>query len=202
MKNSWLLCGVLVMMAACECNDEPWPETSDYLPLSIGNYWNFKATGLSGDDLVEHREVVDYVTLNNMQYYLLVSTHLSPVWSGSHKDSTYYRIDDNGFVYVYRKGFDFEENRYRLDGKDGDSWSYDYVDQYVADMTLAEVSKKIGNIDVEHCKDFSFNVVQWADEEYTYTLAPGVGFLREFSDAWGGGQELKSARINGHEIEF
>jgi hypothetical protein len=201
MKN-WLLFGVLVMMAACECNDDPRPETSDYLPLTLGNYWDFKATGLSGDDLVEHREVVDYVTLNNMEYYLLVSTHLSPVWSGSYKDSTYYRIDDNGFVYVYRKGFEFEENRYRLDGKDGDSWSYDYVDQYVADMTLAEVSKKIGNFDVEHCKDFSFNVEQWADEEYTYTLAPGVGFLREFSDAWGGGQELKSARINGHEIEF
>ncbi|HMG89411.1 MAG TPA: hypothetical protein VK589_05110 [Chryseolinea sp.] len=203
MKNSLLMFGVFVMMAGCECNDEPRPETSnDYLPLTIGNYWNFKATGLSDSDLVEHREVVDYVTVNNMEYYLLVSTHLTPDWSGSYKDSAYYRIDNNGFVYVYRKSIELEENRYRLNGKDGDTWSYDFVDQYIADMTLREASKQIGKIEVANCKDYSFNIEQWADEEYTYTLAPGVGFLKEFSDAWGGGQELKSARINGQEIEF
>jgi hypothetical protein len=203
MKNSLLMFGVLLMMTACECNDEPRPETSnDYLPLAIGNYWNFKGTGLSSDELVEHREVVDFVTLNNMEYYLLVSTHLSPAWSGSNKDSAYYRIDNNGFVYVYKKSIDIEENRYRLNAKDGDTWSYDFVDQYVADMTLSEASKQIGNNEVANCKDYSFNIEQWADEEYTYTLAPGIGFLREFSDAWGGGQELKSARINGQEIEF
>jgi hypothetical protein len=69
-------------------------------------------------------------------------------------------------------------------------------------MTLSELSKNVGNREVERCKDYSFNVHQWADEEYTYTLAPGIGFLREFSDAWGAGQELKSARINGQLIEF
>ena len=195
--------GVLVLMAACECNDEPQPERSnDYLPLVVGNYWNFKGTGFVSGELVEHREVVDYVTLNNMEYYLLVSTHLSPVWSGNYKDSAYYRIDNNGFVYVYKKSIDIEENRYRLNAKDGDTWSYDFVDQYVADMTLRETSKHVGKIEFTNCKDYSFNIVQWADEEYTYALAPGIGFLREFSDAWGGGLELKSARIDGQEIEF
>jgi len=203
MKNALLMCSVLVMMMACECHDEPQPELSgDYLPLAVGNYWEFKGTGFVGNELVEHREVVDMVTLNNMEYYLLVSTHLSPVWSGANKDSAYYRIDNDGFVYVYRKSLGLEENRYRLNGKDGDVWSYEYINQYIADMTLREVTRNIGKVYVENCKDYSFNVEQWADEEYTYTLAPGIGFFREYSDSWGGGQELKSARINGRKFEY
>jgi hypothetical protein len=203
MKNALLVFSVLLTMAACDDSDAVRPKTSnDYLPLEIGNYWEFKGTGFVGNGLVEHREVVDYVTLNDKEYYLLVSTHLSPVWSGANKDSAYYRIDNDGFVYVYRKSIDLEENRYRLNGKDGDTWSYDFIDQYIADMTLREVERHVGKVDVEDCKDYSFNIEQWADEEYTYTLAPGVGFLKEFSDAWGGGQELKSARIDGRKIEF
>lgn len=203
MKNILIL-GLSVVMAACVCNEDPQPEVSstDYLPLAIGNYWEFKGIGFVGNDLVEHREVVDRVTLNNIEYYLLVSTHLSPVWSGANKDSAYYRIDNDGFVYVYRKSINLEENRYRLNGKDGDTWSYDFVNQSVADMTLKEVAKKVGKVEVANCKDYSFDVQKWADEEYTYTLAPGVGFLKEFSDAWGGGQELKSARINGRKFEY
>ena len=55
-----------------------------------------------------------------------------------------------------------------------------FVDESVADMTLSEASKHIGKHEVANCKDYSFNIEQWADEEYTYTLAPGIGFLREF----------------------
>ena len=181
MKNAVLMLGVFVMMIACECNEDPRPELSDdYLPLALGNYWEFKGTGFVGNELVEHREVVDYVTLNDMEYYLLVSTHLSPVWSGANKDSTYYRIDNDGFVYVYRKNIGMEENRYRLNGKDGDTWSYDYVNQYIADMTLREAAKHVGKVEVSNCKDYSFNVEQWADEEYTllaYTVALSVTLI-------------------------
>lgn len=198
-----LIFAVVLIMTACECDEDPQPELSnDYLPLTIGNYWNFKSVGYAGERLTEHREVKDYVTLNGKEYYLVVSTPLSDVASDQYRDTSYYRIDNAGFVYVYRKSIGLEENRYRLNAKDGDTWTYDFIDNYIATMRLSELSKKIGDAEVEHSKDYSFDVEQWADEEYTYTLAPGIGFLKEFSDAWGGGQELKSARINGRYIEF
>ena len=203
MRSVRLIFPVLFFLAACDCDDEPTPElTNDYLPLSIGNYWEFNSTGWANDILIEHREVEDYVELNSHQYYLVVSTYLSDVRAGFNKDTSYYRIDNDGFVFVYRKSTGIEENRYRLNGKNGDTWSYPFVDNYVADMTLSERDKTIGNREVRDCKDYSFDVEQWADEEYTYTLAPGVGFLKEFSDAWGAGQVLKRAKINGQLIEF
>ena len=201
MRSLLMIVAAGLILTACECTEDPQPElTNTYLPLTIGNYWEF--TGVGQHDLIEHREVEDYVSLNDRQYYVVVSTHLQDVWSGHRRDTAYYRIDQDGFVYVYKKSTGIEENRYRLNGKDGDTWSYDFVDDYVANMRLSELSKEVHNVEVQHCKDFSFDVVQWADEEYTYTLAPGVGFLKEFSDAWGGGQELKKARINGELIEF
>lgn len=203
MRIVLLFYSVIVFFGACDCSDEPQPElTNDYLPLTVGNYWEFKAVGHSSDMLIEHREVEDYVTLNGRQYYLVVSTRLSDVWSEHYKDTAYYRVDEDGFVFVYKKSTGIEENRYRLNANDGETWSYDFVDDYIANMRLSELSRNVGNVEVEHCKDYSFDVQQWADEEYTYTLAPGIGFLREFSDAWGAGQELTSARINGKLIEF
>ena len=165
MKNILIL-GLLGVMTACACDEDPQPELSDdYLPLAIGNYWEFKGTGFVSNELVEHREVVDRVNLNNMEYYVLESTHLATSWSGAYKDSAYYRIDNDGYVYVYRKSLGFEENRYRLNGKDGDTWSYDFIDQYIADMTLREVTRNIGKVYFDNCKDYSFDVEQWADEE-------------------------------------
>ena len=194
---------ILLFFAACDCDDEPTPElTNDYLPLAIGNYWDFKSTGQPVNEIVEHREVEDYVTLNNHTYYMIVSTFFSETRSALNKDTAYYRIDNQGFVFVYKKSHGIEEKRYKLNGNDGDTWSYPFVNNYIADMRLSERAKTIGNHEVLNCKDYLFDVAQWADEEYTYTLAPGVGFIREFSDAWGMGQELNRARINGHVIEF
>jgi hypothetical protein len=202
MRSVLLISSALIILWACDCHEDPQPElTNEYLPLAVGNSWDFNAVG-QPELLVEHREVEDYVTLNGKQYYAVVSTHLSEVWSGHRRDTSYYRIDEDGFVFVYRKSIGIEENRYRLQGKHGDTWSYGYVDNFTANITLSELTKKVRDVEVDHCKDYSFDIQAWADEEYTYTLAPGVGFLREFSDAWGGGQELKAAKINGRRIEF
>jgi hypothetical protein len=46
------------------------------------------------------------------------------------------------------------------------------------------------------------NVSEWADEEYTTTLAKGIGFVQEYSNAWGLGQVLESATINGRKYDF
>ena len=192
---------ILLGLAACDCNDNPTPEMNDYLPLAIGNHWDFRAVGSDNDRTIQHREVVDYVEVNNKNYYLLVSISF-PLEGPAYKDSAYYRIDTDGYVYVYRKDAGPEANLYRLGSKNGDSWTYKSANNDDVTMRVSELDKDIDVAVVRNCKDYSFDVEQWTDDNYTYTLAPGVGFLKEFSDAWGAGQILKSAHINGKETEY
>lgn len=193
---------ILLWLAACECIDEPVPETTNaYLPLAIGNYWNFRTVGWTGDQPSEHREVVDLVKINGREYYLLKSSSLSGD-DRAYEDSTYYRVDKDGFVYVYNKNTELEENRFRLNSNDGDSWAYSNKEDYEVTITVRELTKDIDVAQIANCKDYSLDVEEWVDEEYTYTLAPGIGFLKEFSDGWGAGQVLKSAMVNGKEIKF
>jgi len=177
------------------------PMTKNYLPLEVGNYWNFKTTGGSPTQVDLHREVVSLVTINNNQYYLLVNSLLDA--NQVYKDSTYYRIEDNGFVYTYRKSQpDFEENPFRLNGTNHDTWTFPMQGKDQTQMTLTFGSLWLGNVEIADCKSYFFNVPKIADEEYTITLAPGIGFVKEYSDAWGVGQVLQSARINGQVFKF
>jgi hypothetical protein len=192
---------ILLGLAACDGNDNPKPDVNDYLPLAVGNHWNFRAVGWDNDRTIQHREVVDEVEIDTKKYFLLVSISF-PIEGPTYKDSAYYRIDTNGYVYVFRKDAGPEANLYRLGSKDGDSWTYKTANGDDVIMRVSEVNKDIDVAVVRHCKDYSFDAVQWTDDNYTYTLAPGVGFLKEYSDAWGGGLVLKSANINGKEIEY
>jgi hypothetical protein len=200
MKRVLIFC-VLLSLAACDKNDNPTPEMNDYLPLAIGNHWDFRAVRSNNDRTIQHREVVDYVDINERKYYLLVSISF-PLEGPAYKDSAYYRIDTNGYVYVFRKDAGPESNLFRLGSKNGDSWTYKTTNNDDAIVDVAVVDKDIEVAVVRGCKDYSFDVEQWTDDNYTYTLAPRVGFLKEFSDAWGAGQVLKSANINGKEIEY
>lgn len=196
-----IIFSVLLGLVACDKNDNPTPEMNDYLPLAIGNHWDFRAARADNDRTIEHREVVDYVDINNKKYYLLVSI-IFPVEGPSYKDSAYYRIDTNGYVYVYRKDAGPEANLYRLGSTNGDTWTYKTANNDDATMRVSELDKDIEVAVVRNCKDYSFDVEQWTDDNYTYTLAPRVGFLKEYNDAWGGGKIVKSASINGKEIEY
>lgn len=183
-----------IHLISCDSSDDI-PAQSDYLPLQVGNYWDFKSSNTSSDEIVEHREVVDEVRLNDLDYFLLVST-----WSGhSNKDSVYYRIEPNGRVYKYRKNI-FEENRFRLNATEGETWSYQVPVDDIAHITVRETTVTISKRKFRNCKEYYYDVEQWADEEYSITLAPGIGFVKEYSPAWGLGQVLHAAKINGRVI--
>ncbi len=196
----------LALLAGCTYNDinsfEKNPTNQSYLPLKIGNYWNFQSIRQSPDNEIKiHREVVSLVTIDKHEYYLLINS--STNGSNTYQDSSYYRIDRNGFVYVYRKSRpNFESNPFRLNGNDHDTWSYPMEGNDEAQMLLIVEPITVGNINLSPCKSYFYNVVRMADEEYTITLAPGIGFVKEYSNAWGFGQILTSAKINGQVYKF
>lgn len=199
---------VIVMVAVltgCQYHDIIYekPANESYLPLEVGNYWNFET--ISSSQVQEpnqiHREVTSIVTINNHDYYLLVNTSTNSAYT--YKDSSYYRVDNNGYVFIYRKSSPrFEDNRFRLNGNNHDTWSYPVESGDEAHVTLTMESVTLGNVTLANCKSHFFDVVRWADEENTITLAPGVGFVKEYSNAWGIGQELKSAKIGDRVFNF
>jgi hypothetical protein len=114
---------IIAVLAGCEYHNITYekpaietyiPLTDNYLPLAVGNYWDFETPNASRSQSTTqtHREVTSITTINNHQYYLLVST--LTINNYTYKDSSYYRIDNNGFVYIYRKSSpDYEDNRFR-----------------------------------------------------------------------------------------
>lgn len=190
-----------LLLFACD-DDSPSfnTDSNTYLPLQIGNSWEFESTNKDLTDLNTFKRVIAKVTLNDHTYYEIISG-----WGTSVEnipDTAYYRVDDNGFVYILRKTKNNEENRFRLQGQDGDTWSYPVDDNDEAFISLSVSTLNIGNKNLKNCKAYFYNVEGWADEEYTITLAKGIGFVKEYSDAWGQGSILKSATINGQVINF
>lgn len=173
---------------------------SSYLPLEIGNSWDFQPLTNPPGALI-HCEVTGLASINSHQYYLLVTS--STYSDRTYKDSAYYRIDNNGFVYIYDKNQpNLEANRFRLNAQNGDTWTYPVDNNSVATIKTTVGPLVVGSTEIAKCKSYYFDVVNWADEEYTITLAPGIGFVKEYSNAWGMGQILKSAKIHGQVYNF
>lgn len=199
MRRLLIPCVTLLFLVFISCDHDDKQEIAfdnNYLPLSVGNYWEFSDLGPSpGPSVIsEHREVMGRITLNSYEYFLVVSTR--QFVDGPFVDSLFYRIADNGYVYTYRKNYSDEAQDLRLNGLDGDSWTYNYLDEETR-VTLTETSVDLSSGPVANCKNYYRDTIQSADEEYTISLAPGIGFVKEYSNAWGLGHILKSARING-----
>ncbi|HEV8513428.1 MAG TPA: hypothetical protein VGQ59_09125 [Cyclobacteriaceae bacterium] len=205
MKNVVIVLMICILIG-CEHSDirheKPTDESENYLPLKVGNYWNLEITdnSLGYADKI-HREVAATATINNHEYYLLITS--SAYDNYTYKDSSYYRIDPSGFVYIYQKAHpNYEDNLFRLNGNDQDSWSYTIERNNEVQIKLTVESVTLGNTEITKCKSYFYNAIQWEDEEYTTTLAPGIGFVKDCGFFSGVCQELKSARINGHVYNF
>jgi hypothetical protein len=171
---------------------------SDYLPLRVGDYWDFKGVNTNLNTIVQHWEVSGTAHLNGHEYYLIAKFD-----AVNHTliDSMYLR-EANGDVYTYRRSMGFEELRYKLNANDGDTWTYPLVNGEVMNVTLHVGALEVASKTVLDCRNYYFDVEQWADEEHTSTLAPNIGFIREYSDAWGSGIVLSKASIGGNVIQF
>ena len=197
-----IACIALLACAFVACDDDDSGEssgTNSYLPLKIGNYWEFVSTPQEGE-YTTRTEVTRTVTLQNHQYFELVSVHQYN--NSSSRDTLYYRIETNGYVYTFRKNWTKEGNPIRLYADDGDKWTYstdDYDETTITTSVLDDL--EIGDEDLDNCKAFYFDAKQWADEEYTTYLGPRIGFVKYYS-AWGFGSRLTKASINGKVYTF
>ena len=133
------------------------------------------------------------------EYYLMVIKTESP--SAVNTDTVYYRIDGNGFVFQRLKTGEIS-NPYRLGATDGAGWHLSSASTE-KDMSVTYYTDPIdiNSTQLENCRLFSYDVENWADEEYYTTLAPGIGVVTSHS-AWGFRKDLKKAIINGVEYNF
>ncbi|HEV8513427.1 MAG TPA: hypothetical protein VGQ59_09120, partial [Cyclobacteriaceae bacterium] len=75
-----ILVAVIVILSGCEYNnvapEKPAGDNENYLPLKVGNYWDFEMMSPSqGQSSIQvHREVTAVVTVNHHEYYLLINS--------------------------------------------------------------------------------------------------------------------------------
>jgi len=198
---------LFVGLALCGCYSDSIDfglhSDQSYLPLEVGNSWDFRPLGSSGDATI-HREVVGTINreADGHTYYLLVTTSLAkPPALPIRPDTAYYRIDDDGYVYILRDYNNYVDKRFKLNAKNGNTWTYPVDDHSNAKITVTVSSVEVGSTTIANCKSYYYDVLNWADEENTITLAPGIGFVKEYG-AWGLGQILTSAKIHGHAYNF
>jgi hypothetical protein len=198
MKNVFLILFLAASFQSCMDHEARLVyDKSNYLPLEVGNYWEFTNKMSGGAALATiTRTVTGKTNLEGKEYFVVVTSD-----SNSYSDTAYYRKDDQQYVYVMHRRSG-EENTFRLLASDGTSWSYPTENQSAYNVNVAIATLQINDLSVDSCKTFSYDVPQWADEEHFVTLAPGVGFIKEGSYAWGITSTLRKARISGVEISF
>jgi len=189
----------LLLLSGCDEESVSYSNHNDYLPLHVGNRWKFKYTHLPENTGYLFKEVTGVITINDQQYYVVESGSANPEEVVDHV--TYYRITRQGYVYIMNENDTKEENQFRLNGDHGDNWSYQNEGDDEVSIQLSEVTVQLGNTTLEHCKLYSYDVLQWADEETNTTFARGIGFVK-MSGSWGFETELTSAIIDGEEVDF
>jgi hypothetical protein len=160
--------------------------TSDYLPLSVGNYWAFE---LSGKYLVKETQLI-----NGKEYYEIINDYGS---------SSYYRKQDNK-IYVKELSVDGkEEMKFDLAAETNDTWTYGagYVTLVNRDAIIY-----IGEDQIDSCLEFRFHNEKLMDFGSEVWLAPGVGFIQQTCQECFGSAaatiQLIDANINAKEINF
>jgi hypothetical protein len=184
----WFLALMSAITSCKKENPAPYPE-SDYFPLSIGNKWNYKYNS---------QEVTKLKTINNKEYYeiLITQYQADTVYSNSY---IYYRKTTDNKVYQLYGDLKTESLAYDFRVPLHNSWSdLEWTVTYVNDIKKVTINNHV----IGNCKQFDYDIVTAMDDEHTVILAPGLGRLIGYSYAWGLGDTLKSAVINGMDISL
>lgn len=148
------------------------------LPLAPGNHWSLVSAHAdsSGPDTTRLR-VLSTAEVNGRTYYALRGL--------TGEEAMLVRDGENGHVYWRREGTDV----LWLDPSVRDDSTYAFGRFEVTVSTVDSVETPAGTF--TNCLRFSFDIPEAADDEYSYTLKPGVGFVRRWG-AWIGGWTLAS----------
>ena len=171
------------------------PGEHEYFPLKVGNYWQYQCSDPALGGTFEN-EITGTTTINNQEYYVMITKSPKSV-----TDTTYYRMDDRGYVFEFRKSYTQEMNKYRLNARKNDSWEYTFGTTLPNGKMTFNGSQNVTltTTTIDNCKAFSFDVKQWVDEESHHILAAGIGLVVTSGDIQ---FELKHAVVNEQEFNF
>ncbi len=180
-KHLGFIAILFLIFSACKDEDTISVPSANYLPLEVGNYWEF--------DYSQKKEIVGEKTVNGKSYFVLVTGN----------DTAYYRVE-NYKVYVIEWGASAETMEFNLGGKLNSSWKYN---SYTVKLASKNDTITINGKKITNCYRFYFDIPDAIDDEHDIWLAPGIGFIQ--SDCWECPYpvlKLNKARIGGESIEF
>lgn len=168
--------------------------------MTVGNTWEYEQRAPTGynDFGGIKKEITDVVKLEGREYYRMVTTWKSI--PNPYTDTTYYRVDDNGFVFQRRNNGDVG-NPFRLNATDKESWKYSTASTENDMHVTYQEPITISSTQVSNTRLFSFDVSIMADEEWYTTLAPGIGIVTMYT-SWTRPVDLKTAVISGVTYHF
>jgi hypothetical protein len=167
-------------------------DTTDYVPLRVGNTYTYYQSLPCPPDTVERRigpwtthRIVDTTIIEGKKYFI------------SEGSSDMVRIDSVNNVIVRRSNV--EQVYYRLNAGVGESWSYTETaggQEYVYNVTMQSRTDtvRVHAGTFGRCLRIYFDIPRSIDDEYTVWLAPNVGAV--FQCRWEP-LELYEATIGG-----
>jgi hypothetical protein len=187
MKKLIAFCFITLVVLSCKKDPSPKIEVScDYLPLKVGNYWNFE---LAGKYLVRESYI-----LNGTEYFGVINDNGT---------STFYRKHDNK-IYVKELALEnTEEMKFDLTAETNSTWTYGKGN---VTLITRNATVTIGEMQIDSCLQFNFHNKNLTDYGFTIWLAPRIGFIQQTcQECFGSSFEimkLLKANINNQEIEF
>jgi len=162
----------------------------NYFPMNIGDTWNYR-----------HRtdEVKGVKTFNNRTYYEVQSDSYDNTGQYYNSYKSYYRVEPGEKVYQLNSDSSTEFLIYDFTVPVNHSWTSQ--DWNITNSTDSKVIT-IKNNHIGNCIEFDYDIPQAADDEHAIILAPGIGRIITASFAWGLGDTLQSAHVNGVYYDF
>ena len=180
---------ILAFLFSCEKEKFSDIDNFDYFPLQIGNKWVYSYST---------EEVKGLKTIDGIEYFeMLVKNYVADKISRSYNQ--YYRKTADGKVFTIYGDLNNEYLIYDFRVPLNYTWTYNVENDLVRTVKNVADYKDItiNGILLDSCRQFDYDILQAFDDEYTVILAPGLGRLISHSYAWGSGDTLKSAIIDG-----
>lgn len=195
MKKYIILLFATAICFGCSSDETPTIEypICDYFPLQEGNKWYYEGSISE----ITGKEIVD-----GLEWFVM-----STVYERENKEPVVYRLyfRKTADGKVYRKSEKSSEAVLLFDLKIGfnQSWKYTDGDEQWTVSTGADFATiKIEDISFANCRSYYYDIPEAVDDEHLKILAPGLGLLLSNSIAWGLGDTLQHAVINGLEMKI
>jgi hypothetical protein len=188
---------IIALLTACDndCDCIIPSQTEDYFPLNIGDTWQYR----NSIQKVSSSEII-----NNKEYKvkLIENYHADTLYNTSKE---YYRVK-NGKVYRLYNDQSDEFLYVDFTRSENESWKYKNEgskDDYWKVVPSANFEFEFPNgTKLDDCRSFYYDMEGWVDDEHQVTFAPGIGEINSSSLAWGIGDTLQKAQINGVNYQF